>query len=88
MNKSRVYFNLCRFLYKNETSFLVKSTKNQFLFLLRALFCHPYTEITGEGSTEELDSQVLQAFFNIWEESEAKEWCSQKPAQQARSHLF
>lgn len=31
MNKSSVYFNLCRFSYKNETSFLVKSTESQFI---------------------------------------------------------
>lgn len=65
--------NLCTFLCKNETSFLVNSAKNQLLFLLHALFCHPCIDVTGEGSTEELDSQVLQAFYNTWEELEAKE---------------
>lgn len=74
MNKSRVYFNLWGFLYKNETSFLVKSTKNQLLFLRHALFCRAYIDITGEGPTEGLDSQVLQAFYNTWEELEAEEW--------------
>lgn len=88
MNKSRFYFNLCRFPYRNETSCLVNSTKNQLLFLLHALFCHPYIDITGEGSTEELDSQVLQISYSMWEELEAKEWYPQKLAQQARSHLL
>lgn len=46
------------FFIKNETTLLVRSTKNHFLFLQPALFSHPHIEITGENHTGELNSWV------------------------------